>query len=574
MAYLETARDLSRSKALIALALIIAVHVFFFVYLHGNFAYDFDASVYGRLAHEIQTGVFQIAPHPFNQRFAVTVPTALSFYLFGVQAWSSTLWPFFCSVFAILIVFAVVYRPMGARTAVFAALLLGTNLDQVKYSSRLLPDLVVATFMLAAASILYLARTSDPPGRQRIYGALCALTLFVGALAKESVVWAVPFFLCVMAGDVLRKRNLRWWSWFMLTGIAASSAYFAAYYVVTGNALYRLQAIEGTHNVGLGSFIGKSSDAFFRRLTYEPLLFLIEKPGYGLPLILSLPAVVLLLRPGQVERRAIRFWAAYFLVILLSFWFGTTSLSAYNPLPITERFLIPLLAPLSILGAATITGLLLDEGSRTGKRLGVAVLAGAALVSAIVLWSATPMRSILYGLTAVLAAAAGLHRPLASQAARRVAAIVKPIAVLVLVLTPTVHYALIGDATESPELLKEERLLVDRYLSPLREPTLVFTDQHSAFMLPFILSPEAREIVHVVDWREAADAPGADRLRKLVYLHQLRLSSMVLNWGFEAPAFAKEPPPNWKCIESVSLNKKNSILLLEIQNVDELLSGG
>ncbi len=580
MTHLDTARgagsapegELSRSNALIALALILGAHLLFFVCLNGNFAYDFDASVYGRIAHEIQTGDFEIAPHPFNQRFAVTIPTALSFHLFGVQAWSSTLWPFLCSVLAILIVFTVVNRSMGAKTAVFAALLLGTNLVQVKYSSRLLPDLVVATFMLAAASMLYLRRTSASPGRQRFHGALCALTLFVAALAKESVVWALPFFFCVMAADALRKRNLRWWSWFMLTGVAASTAYFAAYYAFTGNALYRLEAIEGTHNVGLGSFIGKSSDAYFRRLTYEPLLFLIEKPGFGLLLILSLPALVLLVRPSQIGRPGIRFWAAYFTVILLSFWFGTTSLSAYNPLPIAERFLVPLLAPLSILGAATITGLLLGEGR--GKRLDLAVLSGAALVSAIVLWNATPMRSILYGLAALLSVAFGLHGHLRSQAAHRVAAIVKPVAVLLLVLAPTLHYALMGDPTESPEFLTEERLLVDRYLSPLREPTLVFTDQHSAFMLPFILSHEARETVHVIDWREAADAPGADRLRKLVYIHQLRLSSTGLNWGYEAPDFAREPPPNWKCIERVPLNKKNSILLFEIQGVDELVIGG
>ena len=133
------------------LALVLLGHALLYVVLNGNFDHDYDAQQYGRIALEIARGEYQLATHPFSQRFGVTAPAAVLFRLSGVSWLTATLWPLVCSLATIALVHGAAARAAGRRAALAAALLLATNLVQVRYSSRLLPDVVVSAFMLAGA---------------------------------------------------------------------------------------------------------------------------------------------------------------------------------------------------------------------------------------------------------------------------------------------------------------------------------------------------------------------------------------------------------------------------------------
>ena len=547
------------------LALLLVGHVALYLGLHANFDHDFDTQHYARIAWEMASGEFALAPHPFSQRFAITVPTALAYATLGVNAITTTLWTLIVSLAAVVAVYRVARRVSGPWTGVLAAFLLAVNVVQARHTSRILPDIVVSTFMLIAVSLLQVARDSSPGSRQRWLGDLCAVLLFAGLLAKGSVVWAGAFFAILLVADVARRRNVPLWTGFVLASVAGSFLFLAAYQIGTGDALYRLAGIEGTHNVRNYSFHGKSPSEYFERLTYGPLLFLLRRPGYSMLLALALPGLVHLVRPIRALPPGTRYWAAYFATILLVFWFGSTSLSAYNPLPPVERFLMPVLAPLSILGAITLARLVFAGAHTPDRRLGLILVAAAFAASAAAQWNAGTARAALQGACCLLVLGLAFLRP-ASRGAGWAATLART-ALVLLLLAPIGLYVREGE--RSPPLLRLERGLVRARLDPLREPTIVFADRHSTFVLPFLLAREAREFVRIVWWGEAEafrDAPG----RKLVYIHQPRVKGTHLNWGFEVPDFINDRPPSWVLVGTRSMDQRYWISLFEIPSVDTL----
>ncbi len=555
------------SRAL--LAAILAVHVLLFFLLHANFDHDYDAQHYARIAHELSAGEFQIALHPFTHRLAVTVPTALCYRLLGVGRLTTTLWPLAASLATIVLTFALARRLFGRGTALLAAFLLAANLVQAKYSSRLLPDIVVSMFLFAGLVLLTDARETGARetgarGHQRRDGLLCALALTGAFLAKSTFFWSLPFFLIVLARDLIRREHLRFWAWFTATGLAAAALYFGAYHLATGNALYRLEAIEATHNVREWSYAMRSASELLARLTYEPAQYFIARPGYGLLLLASLPALVHAVRPLRVFPRQTRWIAGYFAVVFLAFWFGTTSLVTYNPLPIAERFLMPLLAPLCILSAVTIRGLVLGEGDAREKRPGLLLLGGAFLLGAAAILPSGVRRSLLYAAFLLPTLTLLLDPLVARLARRRVRRAIEALAVLLLFLTPVLDHAARGDPYESPPLLALERKVFAEQLAELGEPTVILTDAHSVFALPFHYRAGVPDHVRFADWSDGARHAEYDTYRRLAYIHQPRLIAMHGNWGQEIPDYAFEQPEGWTLIDAQTIDGEYWILVCEV----------
>jgi len=556
----DTHRPTSGSLAL--LGVILGVHVLLYFLLHANFDHDYDAQHYARIAHEISTGDFRIALHPFTQRFSVTVPTAAFYSLLGVSELSTTLWPLFASLVSVVVVFALALRLFGRPTALLAAFLLATNLVQVKYSSRLLPDIVVSMFLLIGLALLTDARLGASPARQRWNGLLCALALTGAFLAKSTFFWSLPFFLAVLARDLFRREHLRFWGWFTATGLASAALYFGGYYLATGNALYRLEGIESTHNVRAWSYANKTTTELIARLTYRPAQYIVGHPGYGLLVFMALPTFYNLVRPMKVFPREARWIAGYFSIVFLAFWFGSTSVVTYNPLPISERFLIPFLGPLCILSGVTIRELVLREGDFGEKRLGVLMLVGAFLTSTTVIVATGVRRSLLYGAFLAFTLALVLH-PLAVRVPNaHLRRAVKLVGISLLFLAPILNYATRGDPDESPPLLRLERKVFSEQLADLEGEALIITDAQSAFLLPFYFGFEVPENVRIVDWT-SAELDTRDAPRVLVYIHQPRLIAMSQNWKQEIPDFAFVQPDGWRTLDRQSIDGKYWILLCE-----------
>jgi len=339
---------LKSKKKWFLLGIVLGLSVFFFFWAHSgyNFSDDFK---YAKLANDISQDQFVLTRHTFENRLGVTVPTALSYLLFGVNRYSVTLWPFLCSLMAIGCVFVALERYVGVKTAFIASFLLAVNPLQIAYASRLFPDLIMSTWMLFSVVALDWGRRSNSAKQARNYGIACASCFWIAFVAKMGAVWVLPFLTVVAARDVLRRKHLTLWCWIVGTGLGLGVLFLATYFYVTGDPLYRIHGIKEAHNLTQWSFHDRTAMEYFRRLTYMPILGLFERTSYGILFCLSLPGLVVFFRKRADKSSEIQLWVGYFLVLFFMIWFGTTSPSSYNPLPVNERFWHPLLAPLAIL---------------------------------------------------------------------------------------------------------------------------------------------------------------------------------------------------------------------------------
>lgn len=545
------------NRAIGILLVALLCHVGLYLSLHGNFEFDRDAPHYARIAHELEQGTFELAPHPFSQRFGVTFPTAISYRLFGVNPISTTLWPLLCSLASIVIVFTATARFFGGRTAAIAAVLLTFNVVEARYASRLVPDLIVSTLMLATAALVHAGRYSDSRTRQLLTGAATALTLSLAVLAKETAIWIVPFLVLMMVGDLVRRRSRYMWAAVAVCGLLWMGVILFAYDQATGDALYRLSGIETTHNARSWSFHGKSHAEYLERLTIGPARFFLEQPGFFLLMALALPAGLNVLRSARNLPPGVRYWGGYLLTLFVVFWFGTTSFQFYNPLPLVERFLIALLPPLAILAAVTLTHLTgrRDRSRRFGIGLSATVYLLGALVLAVQGWTL----AVVYAGLGLLALGLWYLPPGRSLPALTLRALA-----LLLYLAPLVDYARSGDPLEHPETYTMEQAIIERNTGSPNAPTVILTDDHSAFVLPFYLSTGVRENLQVLPWSEWEKFRSDHERRKLVYVHHSRLQAMHINWGTETPDYALNPPSEWRLLEVLEVGGRPAISLYEI----------
>lgn len=561
------AGDGSARSALGLLAILLVVHVVAWAQHPFLFLYDLDSQHYARLAGEMLTGKFELASHTFNNRVGVTAPTALLYRALGIGPRTTTLWPLVASLLTIVAVFATAYRTFGRTAALLAALLLSTNIVQVEYAAHLLPDIVVSGFMLGSTALLYAGRDPrpGPSSRPWLMGSLIALTLLAALVTKETVVWIGPFFLGILILDLVRRKNLRLWLATVTTGLVCLGLFFLAYYLATGNALHALASVEGTHNVSVqASFVAKSEAKYLDRLTVGPARFFLQQLGYGYLFLLAVPALVHMVRPLRSLPPGLRYWASYATVVLLCFWFGSTSLRTFNPLPISPRFLMPLLAPLSLAGGVVLSGFLSDEERAPGTRLGLSLSATASLAAALAQLSSRS-RSALYGalglaLAFLASPARDVLRGRASQLAR-----------LALVLVPTfgvlVYYGLRGGVKPHNPLRVLERDFIEEHVATLPAGSVVFTDGNSAFLLPLIFARESKGQVRVVDWSDAAAVRAEAGAPGYVLLNQTTLS-MLNEWiGQAIPDFAFVQPPQWRSLASFETHWVGETNLFDGQRV-------
>lgn len=577
-----------RRTTLLLLAAILAAHALLWWLRPFAFLDELDSQHYARISAEIVAGRFTPVAHPFYDRIGVTAPTAALYRAFGIGARATTLWPLLCSLLTIAVVFAAAARTFGSRTGLLAGFLLAANPIQVHYAAHLLPDLIGSGFMVGAVALLYQARDRRTGTAARVWleGGLCVLTLIAALLVKKTVVWAVLFFAGVMAWDLVRRRNVRLWMAIVATGLALSGLFCFSYYLATGNPLHVLASIETTHNVSpLASFAGRSAAEYLHRLSLGPVRLFVDQLGYGYLLVLAVPALLELVRPLRPAPRGVRFWASYVAVVLLCFWFGTTSLHAYNPLPVSPRFPMPALAPLAILAAVALTWFWTDR-ERTKRRLARALPIAAAFGAAGAAWLASlPLQATVYlalGLAVLLVESRPrnpLHR-LTAKIAWTAIAVALPLGILAAYVDRG------GIKLPNPLRVKQQEF-VRRHLGSLPSDAVVLTDAHSAFVLPFLLRRVGARLPTIIDWGDEAAVAARAGAPALVFVDQTTLS-MTREWfGWPTPWFGRQPPSRWHLVARLSTRWHGSgpgrddpgsprakILLFEVDDATELLQAG
>ncbi len=329
-----------------------------------------DPLWYSKVAHDIAIdpgGVFA-APetHPFLMRVGLTLPLALFYKLFGVSLFVSNLPVLLAGLGVLLVVYAAAPTP---RVKLIGLALCIACTPLLHLATVLGCDLPCATLM--AVSVLWLARRDRPRGAAWLVAAVGAW--FAAFLVKESAIWLAPVWIYAIVRDGLdlgARATVRKYVAALGVGAVLGAAYLMICASVWGDPLARFHGIDDLTAEHTWSMIGKPASAWLARLTYEPLQMFIE--------MFSIALIPVALSPWLVRDRD-RLWVVAAASTIGLFWFGSSSLTAYAPLPISQRMALQALPPILVV-AAIATDKALERWPTMRAKLGVTIAIVALLV--------------------------------------------------------------------------------------------------------------------------------------------------------------------------------------------------
>lgn len=384
---------------------------YFFLTHEGLYA--LDDYYYSRYAQQLATGTFHLAPDPkgllvdpLRERPLIFGPVALLYKAFGINIITTTLWPLLATL-GCAVVLWLLYGKREPVVAAGAMLLLGIHYFTLNLTNYLYPDNILMFWCLCCASVLLIGRRVGQLSGG-LWGAFFAVLNFAALLSKETIVYYLPFYVGVLLLDGWRRRNSRFWLAAIVVGTILLLGYLAFYQLYTDDALYRIHLIERTNEfLKEGNYILGKRGALFYRLTTAPLDFFIST-GLGGALVFAFAA---LLNQRRWPDSDAKYWLALAGSTLAFYWFGSTSLTQYNPITLLPRMTTPLLPPLCL-----AAGFGLRDFSRSGRGAGWIALAllacaGWARSSVSVIYGGL---SLYFGLMAILAspsARASWRRP-------------------------------------------------------------------------------------------------------------------------------------------------------------------
>jgi hypothetical protein len=330
------------AKPWIVLVLAMVVHTALFFAVQRDLA-TADPLYYARHAHDLAFHPSHLSSEPddvvFVTRLGLTVPLALLFRLFGASLVVTNL----PSLFAGLAIMAIAYAAASTPRAKLLAVLFAMVCTPLLVDGReLTPDLPCGAVM--AASILCLSRRERPRGAWWVVGA--AVAWFAAFQIKEVAVWCAPIWVYAILRD-LRGHGVRWVvrTFAPAIGVGAGLAvgYLLFCAVFWGDPMARFIRIEAAATWGHDwSLVGHPTAEWVARLTWGPPALL-----FGMFRLALVPVV---LAPWLVRGRD-RLWVVAATTIVLMFWFGSSTLSDYVPLPTGRRMVLPLVPELIVLSA-------------------------------------------------------------------------------------------------------------------------------------------------------------------------------------------------------------------------------
>jgi hypothetical protein len=277
-------------------------------------------------------------------RYAVILPLAATYSVFGVSEWSTIVLPLVASTLSVLLLAAIARRLFGMRVAIIAALLYATFPMQLRLAGMMLPE-PIAGFYVLAGVLVYLSARS----RARSWSWLAAGVLMgVAYLAKEPALFVGGAFL-------LHALWERQWRGAMLLAAGLASvllAEHAYYYFVRGDLLFRPHSTQ-LYRVDTGgaffSAVAEGARLPYRLLWKYPEAMLVPDLRFGLHSLFAvvLAASAFFFRPRRGYMMLL-LWAA---VPWLYLNFGTWNFTRYAPLPADPRYIELVYPPLMVLAA-------------------------------------------------------------------------------------------------------------------------------------------------------------------------------------------------------------------------------
>ena len=327
---LRKSLDLS-SKNILFLIIIFAVilRILFFIGVAEP-----DSYVYSQHAFDISSGQPKLSRIDFvyGIRFLLTVPLALSFALLGVRDISAVLWPFFCSLGSIILIFYLGRLLFDERTGLLAAFLLSFFPQEILLATEILPDPILNVFV-GLSLFLFLRSEKDKKGKfGNFYYFLSGFLLGMASLARMTAVVLILFFFAYF---VYTRKMKRGYAYLILGIVLVFGLTGLSYYVTTGDFLHNFHIINKTYQ-------GIAERGYERT---APFFYCKGLAGLGLKGLASLGffyhfMVLGLIFCGRIRKfKEIVIPLLWFLPIFLFMDLGSSSIVKYRPLIKDFRFL-------------------------------------------------------------------------------------------------------------------------------------------------------------------------------------------------------------------------------------------
>lgn len=308
-----------------------------------------DEYVYAKNTVDLAQGTFVNTGHHFDNRFGLLLPGVLFVKIFGTHYSVFFIFPWLCFAVMLWQLRRFLARKNKAL-ADFTVLLLSVNTAFISLAGDVSVDLVMTVFMTAA--FLTFCEMREGLLSQKLGGLAVAFLLFYAVFTKMTAVYCYPFFLLLFIYDVSKKQYFAFWRTTIFFGSLFFALYFAAYYFMTGDAFYRFHGLESTHGSGNAvpwNYRNRPLQDLLLRVTAYPPAFFLFGLGYGVPVILGTFSIF----AHRFYRRSgfPRLLLTWLGVLTFCFWFGSSSVTQYNPVILVERMLLPMLIPLTVFAA-------------------------------------------------------------------------------------------------------------------------------------------------------------------------------------------------------------------------------
>jgi len=326
-----------------------------------------DDEQYAWLAHQMAHGEFRVGeyqgPPVWPLRIGLVIPVALSFRIAGTTEIAAVFLPFLYSMASILIAFFAGRVMLGQSAGLLAGAIQAVIPIDVRMASWLLPDAMAACWANVGVVLLWYSANQSVRNAKCGLAACSGLAFGISWLCKETIFYLFPFVSIFLLWLLVRKKS----NWIIL--VASGGAFFAVfsaetmfYYFAQNDVLFRLHETERNYEMTKSWFFTEGSElgwkpggywaALVRRLFLDGPRSILFNENFGMVMTIAMLAV-----PYMVIRkfRNHRFLATWFLSLVVMFNFGSSSLRAYQPIVLFDRYLYPVFLPAILLTAGFVT---------------------------------------------------------------------------------------------------------------------------------------------------------------------------------------------------------------------------
>jgi len=205
----------------------------------------------------------------------------------------------------------------------------------IHFLSKVYPDsLLILWVLLVPISSLY--RHTHPI----MASAVMAMAIAFGLGTKETMIFLVPFVFLLFPFDYSRGKKLTFYYSFVGFATVGVLLYLSYFYIYFSDPFFQIRLLNDTENI----IADQSWRSLLARMTYRPILILVDN-YYWLWIVMAIPSWYY----GVKYQKAIHIeFALCNSLLLVGFWLMTTSLDSYHPIELNPRYLIIMIAPLSV----------------------------------------------------------------------------------------------------------------------------------------------------------------------------------------------------------------------------------